>query len=47
MWNVLLSFSGLVALIQLIFLPFFPGSPSYVLLQKEDKAGCLKGKIKL
>ncbi|NWZ13730.1 GTR9 protein, partial [Agelaius phoeniceus] len=42
MWNVLLSFSGLVALIQLIFLPFFPESPPYLLLQKEDKAGCLK-----
>ncbi|KFO88752.1 Solute carrier family 2, facilitated glucose transporter member 9, partial [Buceros rhinoceros silvestris] len=41
-WNVLLSFSGLVALIQLLFLPFFPESPSYLLLQKGDKAGCLK-----
>lgn len=47
MWNVLLSFSGLVALIQLLFLPFFPESPPYLLLQKGDKAGCLKGKIKL
>ncbi|NXC62335.1 GTR9 protein, partial [Aleadryas rufinucha] len=42
MWNVLLSFSGLVALIQLLLLPFFPESPPYLLLQKEDKAGCLK-----
>ncbi|NWS31558.1 GTR9 protein, partial [Polioptila caerulea] len=42
LWNVLLSFSGLVALIQLLFLPFFPESPPYLLLQKEDKAGCLK-----
>ncbi|NWW44924.1 GTR9 protein, partial [Pedionomus torquatus] len=42
MWNVLLSFSGLVALIQLLFLPFFPESPPYLMLQKEDKAGCLK-----
>ncbi|NXP06950.1 GTR9 protein, partial [Thinocorus orbignyianus] len=42
MWNVLLSFSGLVALIQLICLPFFPESPPYLMLQKEDKAGCLK-----
>ncbi|NXB42811.1 GTR9 protein, partial [Leucopsar rothschildi] len=42
MWNVLLSFSGLVALIQLLFLPFFPESPPYLLMQKEDKAGCLK-----
>ncbi|KAM4891067.1 LOW QUALITY PROTEIN: solute carrier family 2, facilitated glucose transporter member 11-like [Sylvia borin] len=42
MWHVLLSFSGLVALIQMIFLPFFPESPPYLLLQKKDKAGCLK-----
>ncbi|NXF59953.1 GTR9 protein, partial [Ciccaba nigrolineata] len=42
MWNVLLSFSGLVALIQLLFLPSFPESPPYLLLQKGDKAGCLK-----
>ncbi|NWH43429.1 GTR9 protein, partial [Fregata magnificens] len=42
MWNVLLSFSGLVALIQLLFLPFFPESPPYLLLQQGDKAGCLK-----
>ncbi|KFQ28881.1 Solute carrier family 2, facilitated glucose transporter member 9, partial [Merops nubicus] len=42
MWNVLLSFSGLVALIQLLFLPFFPESPPYLLLQKGDKAGCMK-----
>ncbi|XP_069726906.1 solute carrier family 2, facilitated glucose transporter member 11-like isoform X4 [Phaenicophaeus curvirostris] len=41
-WNVLLSFSGMVALIQLLFLPFFPESPPYLLMQKEDKAGCLK-----
>uniref|UniRef100_A0A8C6NE90 Uncharacterized protein n=1 Tax=Melopsittacus undulatus TaxID=13146 RepID=A0A8C6NE90_MELUD len=46
MWNVLLSFSGLVALIQLVFLPFFPESPPYLLLQKGDKPGCLKGNIK-
>ncbi|NXI23145.1 GTR9 protein, partial [Sterrhoptilus dennistouni] len=42
MWHVLLSFSGPVAVIQLLFLPFFPESPPYLLLQKEDKAGCLK-----
>ncbi|KFP91017.1 Solute carrier family 2, facilitated glucose transporter member 9, partial [Apaloderma vittatum] len=47
MWNVLLSFSGLVALIQLLFLPFFPESPPYLLLQKGDKAGCLKAMKKI
>ncbi|XP_065595050.1 solute carrier family 2, facilitated glucose transporter member 11-like [Cyrtonyx montezumae] len=41
-WNVLLSFSGLVALIQLLFLPFFPESPPYLFLQKGNKDGCLK-----
>ncbi|KFO70346.1 Solute carrier family 2, facilitated glucose transporter member 9, partial [Cuculus canorus] len=41
-WNVLLSFSGMVALIQLLFLPFFPESPPYLLMQKGDKPGCLK-----
>ncbi|NXJ60493.1 GTR9 protein, partial [Rostratula benghalensis] len=41
-WNMLLSFSGLVALIQLLFLPFFPESPPYLLMQKGDKAACLK-----
>ncbi|NXY86603.1 GTR5 protein, partial [Alcedo cyanopectus] len=41
-WNVLLSFPGFVALIQLLFLPFFPESPPYLLLQKGDKDGCLK-----
>lgn len=46
MWNVLLSFSGFVALIQLLFLPFFPESPPYLFLQKGDKDGCLKGKVK-
>ncbi|KGL79182.1 Solute carrier family 2, facilitated glucose transporter member 9, partial [Tinamus guttatus] len=42
LWHVLLSFSGLVALIQLLILPFFPESPPYLLLQKGDKKGCLK-----
>ncbi|NXR81898.1 GTR5 protein, partial [Pycnonotus jocosus] len=42
MWHVLLSFSGLVAVMQLLFLPFFPESPPYLLLQKDDKAACLK-----
>ncbi|NXF87045.1 GTR9 protein, partial [Eubucco bourcierii] len=41
-WHLLLSFSGLMASIQLLFLPFFPESPPYLLLQRGDKAGCLK-----
>ncbi|XP_009898188.2 solute carrier family 2, facilitated glucose transporter member 11-like [Dryobates pubescens] len=41
-WNLLLSFPGVMALIQLLFLPFFPESPPYLLLQKGDKDGCLR-----
>ncbi|NXG51063.1 GTR11 protein, partial [Psilopogon haemacephalus] len=41
-WHMLLSFSGVMASIQLFFLPFFPESPPYLLLQRGDKAGCLK-----
>ncbi|NXP71519.1 GTR9 protein, partial [Ramphastos sulfuratus] len=41
-WHMLLSFSGVMASIQLLFLPFFPESPPYLLLQRGDKAGCLK-----
>ncbi|KAM8797719.1 solute carrier family 2, facilitated glucose transporter member 11-like [Eudromia elegans] len=47
LWHVLLSFSGLVALIQLLFLPFFPESPPYLLMQKGDKKGCLEAMKKL
>ncbi|NXX40651.1 GTR9 protein, partial [Tricholaema leucomelas] len=41
-WHVLLSFSAVMASIQLLFLPFFPESPPYLLLQRGDKAACLK-----
>ncbi|NXR09103.1 GTR9 protein, partial [Semnornis frantzii] len=41
-WHMLLSVSGVMASIQLLFLPFFPESPPYLLLQRGDKAGCLK-----
>ncbi|KAM9299334.1 solute carrier family 2, facilitated glucose transporter member 5-like [Gastrophryne carolinensis] len=39
-WPILLALTGIPAVIELIFLPFFPESPRYTLLQKgnEDKA---------
>ncbi|XP_056398962.1 solute carrier family 2, facilitated glucose transporter member 5 isoform X6 [Hyla sarda] len=39
-WPILLALTGIPAVMQLIFLPFFPESPRYTLLQKgkEDKA---------
>ncbi|KAG8455878.1 hypothetical protein GDO86_001899 [Hymenochirus boettgeri] len=41
LWPVIMSLSGFWALIQLITLPFFPESPSY-LLMKGDQKGCEK-----
>ncbi|XP_075695803.1 solute carrier family 2, facilitated glucose transporter member 5-like isoform X1 [Rhinoderma darwinii] len=39
-WPILLALTGIPAVVQLIFLPFFPESPRYTLLQKgkEEKA---------
>ncbi|XP_075754055.1 solute carrier family 2, facilitated glucose transporter member 11-like isoform X2 [Pelodiscus sinensis] len=42
LWSVLLSICGIAAFFQLVFLPFFPESPSYLFVQKEDTEGCLK-----
>lgn len=44
LWPLLLAVCGFAALAQLLLLPFFPESPPYLLIQKEDKAACLKGK---
>uniref|UniRef100_A0A4W3J719 Solute carrier family 2, facilitated glucose transporter member 5 n=1 Tax=Callorhinchus milii TaxID=7868 RepID=A0A4W3J719_CALMI len=40
-WHFLLAFSGLPALIQLISLPWFPDSPRYLLIDRQDKVLCL------
>ncbi|XP_072443321.1 solute carrier family 2, facilitated glucose transporter member 11-like [Chiloscyllium punctatum] len=40
-WHLLLAFSGLPALIQLITLPWFPESPRYLLMEKGDVALCV------
>ncbi|XP_066459645.1 solute carrier family 2, facilitated glucose transporter member 11-like [Eleutherodactylus coqui] len=41
-WPLLLAFSGLWAIAQMVTLPFFPESPPYLLMEKEDKDGCTK-----
>ncbi|XP_078277213.1 solute carrier family 2, facilitated glucose transporter member 11-like [Rhinoraja longicauda] len=40
-WHLLLAFSGLPALIQLVSLPWFPESPRYLLMEKGDRALCI------
>uniref|UniRef100_W5MIG2 Solute carrier family 2, facilitated glucose transporter member 5 n=1 Tax=Lepisosteus oculatus TaxID=7918 RepID=W5MIG2_LEPOC len=40
LWPVLLAFSGLTALLQLVTLPFFPESPRYLLIDRGDRAKC-------
>ncbi|GCC34941.1 hypothetical protein chiPu_0013418 [Chiloscyllium punctatum] len=40
-WPLLLAFSGLPALIQLVLLPWFPESPRYLLIDKGNKVLCV------
>ncbi|XP_019394657.1 PREDICTED: solute carrier family 2, facilitated glucose transporter member 11-like isoform X1 [Crocodylus porosus] len=47
LWPLLMAFIGIAALIQLVTLPFFPESPPYLLIQKDDEEGCLKAMDKL
>uniref|UniRef100_A0A8C5TBY5 Major facilitator superfamily (MFS) profile domain-containing protein n=1 Tax=Malurus cyaneus samueli TaxID=2593467 RepID=A0A8C5TBY5_9PASS len=47
LWPWLLASSGLSALIQLVTLPFFPDSPSYLLIQKGNEEACRKAIRKL
>ncbi|KAG8597205.1 hypothetical protein GDO81_002193 [Engystomops pustulosus] len=42
LWPQVLLFSGITSLVQMVTLPFFPESPSYLLLVKGDKEGCLQ-----
>ncbi|XP_062999964.1 solute carrier family 2, facilitated glucose transporter member 11-like [Elgaria multicarinata webbii] len=41
LWPFLLALCGIPALLQLLLLPFFPESPPFLLIQKDDKVGCL------
>lgn len=44
LWPVLMAAHAVPALVQLLTLPFFPDSPRYLLIDKKDKEGCIKGK---
>ncbi|OXB64685.1 hypothetical protein ASZ78_008761 [Callipepla squamata] len=41
-WPMLIASCGIPALVQLFTLPFFPESPPYLLMHKEDQEGCKK-----
>ncbi|KAM4570614.1 solute carrier family 2, facilitated glucose transporter member 5 [Fundulus diaphanus] len=41
-WTIMLSLTGIPAVIELILLPFFPESPRYMLIQKGDEKGSRK-----
>ncbi|NXS06315.1 GTR11 protein, partial [Neodrepanis coruscans] len=41
LWPILMAASALPALIQLLTLPFFPDSPRYLLIDKNDKEECI------
>lgn len=45
LWPWLLAFGGLSALLQLVTLPFFPDSPSYLLIQKGNEEAFRKGRV--
>uniref|UniRef100_A0A669PIT2 Major facilitator superfamily (MFS) profile domain-containing protein n=1 Tax=Phasianus colchicus TaxID=9054 RepID=A0A669PIT2_PHACC len=45
LWPWLLASSGLSALLQLVTLPFFPDSPSYLLIQKGNEEAFRKGRV--
>ncbi|NXL61104.1 GTR7 protein, partial [Chordeiles acutipennis] len=47
LWPWLLASSGLSTLVQLVTLPFFPDSPSYLLIQKGNEEACRKAIRKL
>ncbi|XP_009698737.1 PREDICTED: solute carrier family 2, facilitated glucose transporter member 11-like [Cariama cristata] len=47
LWPWLLASSGLSALVQLVILPFFPDSPSYLLIQKGNEEAFRKAIRKL
>ncbi|XP_060100615.1 solute carrier family 2, facilitated glucose transporter member 11-like [Heteronotia binoei] len=47
LWPLLLASAGIVALVPLVAIPFFPETPPYLLIQKGDLEGCLKSMNRL
>lgn len=46
-WPILLGLTGIPAALQLLFLPFFPESPRYLLIQKKDEEAARNGEALL
>lgn len=44
LWPILLAANAVPVLVQFLTLPFFPDSPRYLLIDRKDKEGCIKGK---
>ncbi|XP_077317708.1 solute carrier family 2, facilitated glucose transporter member 11-like [Lithobates pipiens] len=42
LWPQVLLLSGIISFVQMVALPFFPESPIYLLLEKDDKEACQK-----
>ncbi|XP_078521697.1 solute carrier family 2, facilitated glucose transporter member 11-like [Lissotriton helveticus] len=42
LWPLLVSINGISSLVQLARIPFFPESPSYLLMEKGDRKACLE-----
>ncbi|KAM5191683.1 solute carrier family 2, facilitated glucose transporter member 11-like [Mantella aurantiaca] len=42
LWPQVILLSGVTSFVQLVTLPFFPESPAYLLLEKNDKEACQK-----
>ncbi|XP_069476008.1 solute carrier family 2, facilitated glucose transporter member 11-like [Ambystoma mexicanum] len=46
-WPLLMALSGVTAILQLATFPFFPDTPTDLMMVKKDKEGCLKAMKKL
>ena len=46
-WPIMLGLTAIPAVLELLFLPFFPESPRYMLIQKGDEKNARKGTSRL